>query len=84
MKLDPGMHINLHLVFFGKTGVTPCEVILECIKLYKVRRKPWGLSGSSAIVFDPSACCGVARTLCEGHGDPLPKWRSSLVEAASR
>jgi hypothetical protein len=22
MKLDPGMHIGLHLVFFGETGVT--------------------------------------------------------------
>jgi hypothetical protein len=22
MKLDPGMHLGLHLVFFGKTGVT--------------------------------------------------------------
>jgi hypothetical protein len=22
MKIDPGMHIGLHLVFFGKTGVT--------------------------------------------------------------
>jgi hypothetical protein len=22
MKLDPGMHIGLHLVLFGKTGVT--------------------------------------------------------------
>jgi hypothetical protein len=22
MKVDPGMHIGLHLVFFGKTGVT--------------------------------------------------------------
>jgi hypothetical protein len=43
-----------------------------------------GLSGSSAIVFDPPAWCGVARTLCGGHGDPLPKWRSSLVDAASR
>jgi hypothetical protein len=21
MKLDPGMHIGLHFVFFGKTGV---------------------------------------------------------------
>jgi hypothetical protein len=26
MKLDPGMHIGLHLVFFGKTGVTSDEV----------------------------------------------------------
>jgi hypothetical protein len=23
-------------------------------------------------------------TLCGGRGDPLPKWRSSLVEAASK
>jgi hypothetical protein len=23
MKLDPGMHIGMHLVFFGKAGVTP-------------------------------------------------------------
>jgi hypothetical protein len=26
MKLDPGMHIGLHLVFFGKTGVTEIHV----------------------------------------------------------
>jgi hypothetical protein len=44
----------------------PCEVILEWIKLYKVRRKPWSLSGSPAIIFDPTARCGVARTLCVG------------------
>jgi hypothetical protein len=25
MKLDPGMHTGLHLVFFGKIGVTPVE-----------------------------------------------------------
>jgi hypothetical protein len=27
MKLDPGMHIGLHLVFFGKTGVTACPSV---------------------------------------------------------
>jgi hypothetical protein len=27
MKLDPGMYIGLHLVFFGKTGVTEVPVI---------------------------------------------------------
>jgi hypothetical protein len=42
----------------------PCEVILELIKLYKVCLKPWGLSGSPTIVFNPLALCGVARTLC--------------------
>jgi hypothetical protein len=42
-------------------------VILESIKLYKVRRKPWGLSGSPAIVIDAPAWCGAARTLCAGY-----------------
>jgi hypothetical protein len=46
--------------------VLPYEVILEWIKLYKECRKPWGLSGSPAIVFDPLTWCGVARTLCAG------------------
>jgi hypothetical protein len=32
MKLDPGMHISLHLVFFGKTGVTP-----PCLALARPR-----------------------------------------------
>ena len=44
----------------------PCEVILEWIKLYKVRRKSWSLSGSPANVFDPLTWCGAARTLCAG------------------
>jgi hypothetical protein len=26
MKLDPGMHIGLHLVFFGKSGVTSGKI----------------------------------------------------------
>jgi hypothetical protein len=34
MKLDPGMHIGLHLIFFGKTGVTIEETtyhtLVEC------------------------------------------------------
>jgi hypothetical protein len=60
-------------------------VILEWIKLYKVHRKPWGLSGSPAIVFDPPAWCGAARTLCAGDVETPFLWgRSSLVEAASR
>jgi hypothetical protein len=43
--------------------------------VYKVRRKPCGLSGSPAIVIDPPAWCVAARTLCAGA------WRSpSLVE----
>jgi hypothetical protein len=34
--------------------------------VYKVRWKPWGLSGSPAIVIDPPVSCGVERTLCAG------------------
>jgi hypothetical protein len=26
MKLDPGMHIGMHLVFFGKAGVTKMDL----------------------------------------------------------
>jgi hypothetical protein len=29
MKLDPGMHIVMHLVFFGKTGVTSAWSIIK-------------------------------------------------------
>jgi hypothetical protein len=43
--------------------------------VYKVLWKPWGLIGSSAIVFDPPAWCGVARTLCAGDME-----NPSLVE----
>jgi hypothetical protein len=38
----------------------------EWIRLYKVRRKPWGLSVSPAIIIDPPAWCGAARTLYAG------------------
>jgi hypothetical protein len=30
MKIDPGMHIGLNLVFFGKPGVTRQEKELQC------------------------------------------------------
>jgi hypothetical protein len=33
MKLDPGMHIGLHLVFFGKSGVT-LKINYKCICIY--------------------------------------------------
>jgi hypothetical protein len=63
----------------------PCEVILERIKVYKVHQKPWGLSGSPVIVFDPPNWCGVARTLCVGDvenpflGGEAPQWRRLWV-----
>jgi hypothetical protein len=38
--------------------------------VYKVRRKPWGISGSPAIVIDPPTWCGTTRTLCAGMWRP--------------
>jgi hypothetical protein len=40
MKIDPGMHIGLHLVFFGKSGVTAEVRII--------------VSAQSVIPFQPS------------------------------
>jgi hypothetical protein len=34
--------------------------------VYSVRRNPWGLSGSPAIVIDPQTWSGAARTFCAG------------------
>jgi hypothetical protein len=32
MKIDHGMHIGLHLVFFGKTGVTYVQAFIKMNK----------------------------------------------------
>jgi hypothetical protein len=46
MKLDPGMHIVLHLVFFGKSGVTICQVPEKT--LGKVNSSPSDMEKHSA------------------------------------
>jgi hypothetical protein len=67
MKLDPGMHIVMHLVFFGKTGVTLGRI--------------WGLHGGSSVSvgWTPDqggggdddgwrrGGCWSARHACGGH-----------------
>jgi hypothetical protein len=41
MKLDPDMHIGMHLVFFGKSGVTfkKCKRDLQDQKLWQEIQK---------------------------------------------
>jgi hypothetical protein len=39
MKLDPGMHIGLHLVFFGKTGVTDSYTSIQGGRVGRRRRR---------------------------------------------
>jgi hypothetical protein len=54
MKLDPGMHIGLHFVFFGKTGVAESNFITENYtwmdrSVYKCSRQdPEAAYGSSS------------------------------------
>ena len=44
-------------------------------------RRPLGALRLAGNVNDPLIWCGAAWTiLCGGRGDPLPWWRSSLVE----
>jgi hypothetical protein len=42
MKLDPGMHIGLHLVFFGKTGVTVVKLRERSIEITETSQKGYG------------------------------------------
>jgi hypothetical protein len=39
MKLDPGMHIGMHLVFFGKAGVTQGSTSKEANDHLHARRR---------------------------------------------
>jgi hypothetical protein len=39
MKLDPGMHIGLHLVFFGKTGVTSTGIKISAARAYQEQER---------------------------------------------
>ena len=48
-------------------------------------RRPLGAVKLAGNVIDPPTWCGVATTtLCGGHGDPHPLWRSSLVEPGAK
>jgi hypothetical protein len=47
MKIDPGMHIGLQLVFFGKTGVTHCGFSHR--KFHKLR---WASTLNQKHLFD--------------------------------
>jgi hypothetical protein len=37
MKLDPGMHIGLHLVFFGKSGVTHLQNVTTFFYVFNLQ-----------------------------------------------
>jgi hypothetical protein len=41
MKLDPGMHIVMHLVFFGKAGVTVTCILELSLKIPKTVRRTY-------------------------------------------
>jgi hypothetical protein len=57
--------------------------------MFKVHRKPWGLSGSPIDVFDPTTWCGAVTTLCAGDvetpslGGEAPWWRRHQSDQGS-
>jgi hypothetical protein len=55
MKIDPGMHIGLHLVFFGKTGVTILGQKSHIFLL--IRHCPGVTNGHTT----PYSCSSIAR-----------------------
>jgi hypothetical protein len=57
MKLDPGIHIVKHLVFFGKSGVTPTAAL---------GRHAWVLARVRAVSAGFAARAPMVR---EGDGD---------------
>jgi hypothetical protein len=59
MKLDPGMHIGLHLVFFGKTGVTRSLAPRSRTPDGSVAARPRGVAGSLVVTGR-----GVRRGAC--------------------
>jgi hypothetical protein len=61
MKLDPGMHIIMHLVFFGKSGVTgwspldpPLDPPLEMAVTSSITRYSSTSSGSKEKEIGPT------------------------------
>jgi hypothetical protein len=67
MKLDPSMHIRLHLVFFGKTGVThvACRIsgymgMCSIVSSSWLQRWQVGEAGSLQVMLDSSVSCPMA------------------------
>jgi hypothetical protein len=87
MKIDPGMHIGLHLVFFGKTGVTAWR---EPAGVRALNGSvggagageicPWEPSGEADLIrggVQPSSEADLTR------GVPGPRARRTLPEGAA-
>jgi hypothetical protein len=74
MKLDPGMHIGMHLVSFGKSGVTSLEVDNPLLLLHRILQQvglAFGplcqrLPQNNKIVNNASITCDQTITTCHG------------------
>jgi hypothetical protein len=71
MKLDPGMHIGMHLVFFGKSGVTYCRDRNSSIGSEPI---PWIIYVQLYPVF--MLLVGMF-----GHGRPLTTTRENVARS---
>jgi hypothetical protein len=67
MKLDPGMHIGVHLVFFEKSGVTVARPSVSLELTPSSQKEPSNPAGAEPMDEDPSNEVFVL-SLLEGYG----------------
>ena len=62
-------------------GVLPCVLVLEVNhKLYLGAPAPWSFGGSPASLRPSGLVWSGDDDFLRGRGDPLPWWKSSLLE----
>jgi hypothetical protein len=92
MKLDPGMHIVMHLVFFGKTGVTesPLQKCPQCNRQCKsplpvLTGGPQDLAHSSRYMRHRlKASVSFNREKADARGNRCVSFRRDSGDAGSR
>jgi hypothetical protein len=84
MKLDPGMHIVMHLVFFGKTGVTRTEAAAERAAPRARRSASGGGRGTGGAEVDVRAMAGGAELDARAMADGVRArpWSSAAGQEA--
>jgi hypothetical protein len=88
MKLDPGMHIGMHLVSFGKSGVTETEPNypkLTSLWFWITKLTPWNgklmnKSGRLIVVQSVASTIPIYTLM----GDDLPAWAVEEIDALRR
>jgi hypothetical protein len=79
MKIDPGIHMVMHLVFFGKTGVTFLEAVEDGLGRHAVDLMP---AEESARAVGPPALVTPERV--KENARDGERWRADAETDAER